>query len=117
MSTVKMYELIKETGLPEAKAEALIEEIEKLVNDRFNDRKEHLATKQDIAESKTDLTREIASVRTDLTKEIGTVRTDLTKEVGVVKVDLAAMEARLIKWTVGTGLGICGVVIAVIKLL
>ena len=91
----KMYELIKETGLPEAKAEALIEEIEKLVNQRFEDRKEHLATKQDVEVSKT----------------------DLTKEIGVVKVDLAAMEARLIKWTVGTGLGICGVVIAVIKLL
>lgn len=54
-----MYELIKETGLPEAKAEALVEEIEKLVNGRFNDRKEHLATKEDVANAKTDMTRSI----------------------------------------------------------
>ena len=95
MSTVRMYELIKETGLPDAKAEALVAEIERLLNERFDDRKEHLATKQDV---------EVA-------------RTDLTKEMGLIKVDLAAMEARLIKWTVGTGLGVGGLVVALIKLL
>lgn len=59
MSTVKMYELIKETGLSEAKAEALVEEFEKLVNGRFNDRKELLATKVDLADTKTEIITQI----------------------------------------------------------
>lgn len=59
MSTVRMYELIKETGLPDAKAEALVEEIERLLNQKFDDRKEHLATKEDVANAKTELTRSI----------------------------------------------------------
>ena len=33
MSTVRMCELIKETGLPDAKAEALVAELENLVNE------------------------------------------------------------------------------------
>lgn len=72
-----MYELIKETGLADAKAEALVEEIEKMLNQRFDDRKELLAT----------------------------------------KVDLAQLETRLIRWTVGTGIGAAGIIIAAIKLL
>lgn len=82
MSTVRMYELIKKTSLPPEEAEALVEEIEKLVNQnraagRFDDRKELLAT----------------------------------------KIDLAQLETRLIRWTVGTGIGVCGIVIAAVKYL
>ena len=65
-----MYELIKETGLPDAKAEALVEEIEKLLNQKFDDRKEHLATKEDVANAKTDLTKDLANAKTELTRSI-----------------------------------------------
>lgn len=70
MSTVRMYELIKKTSLPPEEAEALVNEIEALVNQRFDDRKEHLATKEDVANAKTELTRSIADVETKLTTRI-----------------------------------------------
>lgn len=55
MSTVKMYQLIKEanTDLSDAQAEQLVAEIEALVSQRFDDRKELLATKVDLSEAKT----------------------------------------------------------------
>ena len=95
MSTVRMYELIKKTNLSDEQAESLVAELEAFMNERFNDRKEHLATKQDVEASKT----------------------DLTEKIGLVKVDLAMMETRLIKWTIGTGAGVAGLVVTLIKLL
>ena len=70
-----------------------MDEFEKLVYRRFDDRKAHLATKQDLEAS----------------------TTDMVKEIGGVKVDVAEMEAKLIKWTIGTGMGVCGIIIAIFK--
>ncbi|WKN40484.1 hypothetical protein [Tunicatimonas pelagia] len=70
MNTVRMYELIKKTSLPPEEAEAPVNEIESLVTQKFDDRKEHLATKEDVVNASADLRKEIASVRTDLTKQI-----------------------------------------------
>ncbi len=37
----------------------MVDEIASLVNQKFDDRKEHLATKEDVANAKTELTRSI----------------------------------------------------------
>lgn len=57
-----MYELIRKanTALTDQEAEELIREIEALVDQRFDDRKELLATKIDLANTKTDIVEKIS---------------------------------------------------------
>ena len=61
MSTVTIFKLIKaaNTNLTDEQAEQMVAEIEALVNQRFEDRKELLATKVDLASVKVDLIRNI----------------------------------------------------------
>ena len=65
-----MYNLIKETGLTDAQAEALTDELETFLNKRFEDRKELLATKEDVASAKTDLIERIYNAENRLTPRI-----------------------------------------------
>lgn len=62
MSTVRMYQLIEKanTDLTDAEAQELVSEFENLVYHRFDDRKEILATKVDLAKTKTDIVEKIS---------------------------------------------------------
>jgi hypothetical protein len=61
MSTFTIFKLVKaaNTNLTDEQAEQMIAEIEALVNQRFGDRKELLATKVGLASVKVDLIRNI----------------------------------------------------------
>lgn len=52
MNTVRMYEMLKAKNFTSEEAETSVEDIISLVNQRFNDRKELLATKVDLAQTK-----------------------------------------------------------------
>lgn len=54
---------------------------------------------------------------TDLEVATLVTKTDLRAEVAGVDARLAALELRLIKWIVGTGLAAAGIVIAALRLL
>lgn len=77
-----MYQLIKkaDTALNESEAEELVSEFENLVYRRFDDRKELLATKVDLAEMEKRINEQIASVRIDMSKDIASARVDLGKD-------------------------------------
>ena len=54
VSEIKLYELLK-AKLGEKEAEAFVHILEKKVDDKFNDAKQSLATKEDLANTKVDL--------------------------------------------------------------
>jgi hypothetical protein len=63
VSEIKLYELLK-AKLGEKEAEAFVHILEKKVDDKFNDAKQTLATKEDIAR----LDIKIAETKVDLIK-------------------------------------------------
>ena len=54
VSEIKLYELLK-AKLGEKEAEAFVEILEKKVDDKFDDAKQTLLTKEDLANTKVDL--------------------------------------------------------------
>ena len=58
----------------------------------------HYATKEDLADQRTDLMTEIANLRGEMKSEIASLR-------GEVKSEIANLRADLIKWMIGLMLG------------
>ena len=75
--TLKASRRLQEAGFDETKAEAIVSIFAADIG-------ASLATKDDLA-----------TTRTDLTHEINTVRTDLTHEINMVRADMKEMEQRL----------------------
>ena len=68
-----MYQLIEKanTDLTNDEAQELVSEFENLVYHRFDDRKEILATKVDLANNEKNLRVELANTRTDILEKVG----------------------------------------------
>ncbi len=79
MSTVRIYQLIEKanTDLTDNEAQELVNEFENLVYRRFDDRKELLATKIDLAETEKRIAKDIAEVRVGVAE----VKVDLGKDI------------------------------------
>ena len=95
MSTVRMYQLIEKarTELNQAEAEELVNEFKGLIDQRFDDRKEMLATKIDLAETEKRISEEIADVKVDVAE----VKVDLGK-------DMNRIYRSLLTWIVVMGI-------------
>ena len=96
---------------------------------------ETLATKADVAGVEAALKSDVAAVEVALKSDVAAVKSDVAAvqaNVAAVEValksdvaalearmraDMAALELRLVKWIVGTGVGVAGLVIAALRLL
>ncbi len=97
--THKAVKALKEAGADERLAEAVVATVGHAMG-------ENVATKADLAATRSDLTAEIAATRSDLTAEIAAVRSDI-----------AALEARLYRHLWIMAAGIVGLTVALVKLL
>ena len=59
MDTIKLYEILKKTNLSDEDAHAFVDEILSSVNQKFDEKKGILATKEDLANLKIDITRNL----------------------------------------------------------
>ena len=92
---------------------------------------ETLATKSDLAAVESALKSDVAGVKSDLAAVEAALKVDVADvkvDVAGVKSDMASLEARmsarisaqetrLIKWMVGVGVGVAGLVVAALRLL
>jgi len=119
---------LTEAGIPEPQAEAVVREQTHILE-------HNLATKADIETLRQETRAEIAAVRADIetlrqeTKasietlrqeteaEIATVRADVEKLRLETKAGIEVAKTELIKWMVGTNLGVVALVIAALKLI
>jgi len=119
---------LTEAGIPEPQAEAVVREQTHILE-------HNLATKADIETLRQETRAEIAAVRADVEKlrletradietlrqetkaEIAAVRTDVEKLRQETKAGIEVAKTELIKWMVGTNLGVVALVIAALKLL
>ena len=100
------------TGADEALAEAVVH----VARDAGADRDPELATRTDVAAVKTD----VAAVKTDVAAvktDVAAVKTDVVALRADIVADIAALEVRLLKWMIGTAVGVAGLAVAVLRLL
>jgi hypothetical protein len=88
--TLKIYEILQRHFKNEADAKIVVQELETVIDNKFADKKETLATKEDIS----------------------LIRQDLLK----FQVDVEKRFNQMIIWTVSTGIAIIGLIVAFIKL-
>ena len=78
-NSIKLYELSQEFVKDKEKAKTFVEKIEALVDDKMEQRFEHLATKSDLADLKAELLAVIGQQKEDLMQVIGNQKEDLTR--------------------------------------
>jgi len=101
---------LTEAGIPEPLAEAVVREQTHILE-------HNLATKADIETLRQETRAEIAAVRADVEKLRLETRADIEKLRQETKASIEVAKTELIKWMVGTNLGVVALVIAALKLL
>lgn len=122
VKAIEVYEILKEIGLKEDKAEKVIDfvqeaaerkieqEIKGLVtNDTFL--KETSKIREDMALNRGEFLRETAKIK----EEVGLTREEFLKEISRVREDMSNMKAEIIKWNVGTIIAVASIVAAIVK--
>ncbi len=101
ISEIQLYELLaSKLGRPEA--QGLVEFVETKVDKKLDEKTNMLATKEDLNYLKED----ISNVKQDISY--------LKQEIFSVKTDMADLKVDVIKWVVGTGIALAGVMVALI---
>jgi hypothetical protein len=90
---VALLEALLSAGVSPDRARAVVDLFDRSVDERYSLHAQVLATKRDVAELETRLSREIADVR----GEIAGVKA----EVADVRVEIAGVKVDLIKWALG----------------
>jgi predicted nucleic acid-binding Zn-ribbon protein len=97
---IELYEILK-PKVGEKEAKALVEYIETKVDRKLEDKKDILATKEDLANVKAELTKDILAIKEDLAnvkKDILAIKEDLAnvkKDILATKEDLANVRVEL----------------------
>ena len=93
VAEIELYEILK-TKLGEKEAKTLVEYIEAKVGKELEEKKDILATKEDI----NGLKIEIEKVRTGMVVEIEKVRTGMVVEIEKVRTEMEKTRSDIIKW-------------------
>jgi chromosome segregation ATPase len=113
ISEIQLYELLA-SKIGRTEAQGLVEFVETKVDKKMDEKTNTLATKEDIQYLKEDISnvkQEISNVKQD----ISNVKQDISylkQEVFSVKTDMADLKVDVIKWVVGTGIALAGVMVA-----
>ena len=104
VAEIELYEILK-TKLGEKEAKTLVEYIEAKVGKELEEKKDILATKEDINGLKIEIEKvrtgmviEIEKVRTGMVVEIEKVRTGMVVEIEKVRTEMEKTRSDIIKW-------------------
>ncbi len=97
----KMYEIFQRYFNNDADAKVIVDEIGQTIDVKFEDKKETLATKQDIAE----LRLIIQQLREELKVEMLSIRVEMEKRFN-----------NILMWMIGTMIALVGIVVGILKL-
>ena len=99
LDTLSLARELKDAGIAPEQADAITHVVQQ-------------ATEQADPATRADLNTHRAEVRADLNTYRAEVRADLNTYRAEVRADIAALEARLIKWMIGSALTATGIVVA-----
>ncbi len=107
--TLKAMKRLTATGVEEAQAEAIIETVGGAMT-------ESLATKDDLALLKADLTAEIAVGIAEVRGEIAGTEGRLETKIESLSTEIAKGQITQLRWTVGCMVAIAGVIVSTLLL-
>jgi hypothetical protein len=109
---LKMYELLNKYFNNAEDAKAVVAGIEEIIDEKFNNEKDRLATKQDTF-----------ALKEDTKKDIFVLREDTKKIIFALKEDIFALQTRMeqgfkdqLKWLIVLMVGLSSLTVAIIKL-
>ena len=100
-SSIRLYNILLGKNFTKEEAEIVVSEIEDVVDRKFENVRNTLATKMDLHEAVLDLKRDISSVKDDVKGDIASVKDSINK---------------VILWMVGLILGQTGLIFLILKL-
>jgi hypothetical protein len=101
---VALLEALLSAGVSPERARAVVDLFDRSVDERYSLHAQVLATKRDVAEVETRLSREMAEIASRLSRDIADTKVAIagTKgEIAGIKADVAGIKAELVKWFVG----------------
>ncbi|MBM4056396.1 MAG: hypothetical protein FJ264_17345 [Planctomycetes bacterium] len=112
INTLDIYEDLK-SQFKEEEARTLTKALEKSLEEYQKKQESFLATKDDIANMRTELKEDINKVRLATKDDITNLRTEVKEDINKVRNKLANAKAEIIKWLfiflVGQGISIIGI--------
>ena len=113
INTLSIARRLSESGIDRKQAEVYAEAIVDAVADAFSQQGKDLATKDFVYNQINIVRGEIKDLRADVNTEIGIVRVELSNLRG----EMNATETRIIRWIIGVGIALGGIVAAGISIL
>jgi hypothetical protein len=97
---VALLEALLSAGVSPERARAVVDLFDRSIDERYSLHAQVLATKRDVAELETRLSREIADVKGEIADVKGEIA-GVKAEIAGVKVEIAGVKVDLVKWAVG----------------
>ena len=94
---VALLEALLSVGVPPDRARAVVDLLDRSIDERYGLHAQVLATKRDVAEAQLALGREIAEVRVSLGREVAETRAALGREIAAIGREVAELDARTSK--------------------
>ena len=119
---IELYEMLK-PKVGEKEAKTLVEYIEAKVERKFEEKKDVLATKQDIADLKVATKQDIADLKVATKQDIADLKVATKQDIAYLKQDIANLEIKLektradiIKWMFLFWIGQLASLIAILQI-
>ncbi len=103
---LEVFDALRAVGVPDDKARAAVESINRQIDRRYALHAEQLATRTDAAEVRAELRSEVAGVRAELER----IRGELVAKIAEARTDM-------IQWSVGSVFASVGMFAAITRLL
>ncbi len=120
INTLSIARRLSESGIDRKQAEVYAEAIVDAVADAFSQQGKDLATKDFVYNQINIVRGEIKDLRADVNTETGAIRVEIESvrvELSDLRGEMNATETRIIRWIVGVGIALGGIVAAGISAL
>ncbi len=120
INTLSIARRLSESGIDRKQAEVYAEAIVDAVADAFSQQGKDLATKDFVYNQINIVRDEIKDLRADVNTETGAIRVEIESvrvELSDLRGEMNATETRIIRWIVGVGIALGGIVAAGISAL
>ncbi len=98
VSTLKIYEILEAANVEPRTARAIAHSMEQAFTENNLEQSKVLATKEDIAQLRLEMTKEFAQVRVEFAKELANVKSELLRWMFIFWIGLIPIIAGLIKF-------------------
>ncbi len=120
INTLSIARRLSESGIDRKQAEVYAEAIVDAVADAFSQQGKDIATKDFVYNQINIVRGEIKDLRVDMNTETGALRVEIESvrvELSNLRGEMNATETRIIRWIIGVGIALGGIVAAGISIL